>query len=220
MMRNTLPATARSSIPDNLDVQLLHGTQEYLDCIRRHRAPCSESDEAWTQFFLICDPVLRRFAISCRVPREDLDDCVQSAWREIIVALPAFRDDGQLRGLGAWLYLIVHSKVMDLCRYRARHPVRSLSPNVAARLTSRDGDSTAEHEQRDWQALMRRVLAAMRQRVSPTNYRVFELRLVEGHSVRQVATELGLTVEQVRYRCCRMKRKFRLIYDELEVGND
>jgi RNA polymerase sigma factor (sigma-70 family) len=217
MLRDTLPASVRSSVSDDLDLQLLHDAQAYLDCLRRHQTPSSESKESWGRFFLICDPLVRRFAMSCHVSRDDLDDCAQSAWKEITVALPSFREDNQLRGFGAWLYLVVHSKAVDACRHRTRHLTCSLTPRVGARLTSRDPDPAAECEQRDWQA---HVLDKLRGRVSEINYRVFQLRCIEGSPPGQVARELGLTVEQVRYRCCRMKQIFRRLYGEFNVSED
>jgi RNA polymerase sigma factor (sigma-70 family) len=175
--------------------------------------------DAWEQFYAICDPLLRRFAISCRVLPNDVDDCVQFAWKEITVALPAFHDDGAIDRFRAWLHLIVHSKAMDLCRYRARHPARFLTSKGEAALPSKDADSTPEDQQRNQSARVRRVLADMCRCVSTTSYRVFHMRCIEGHKVSQVAAGLNLTVKQVRYRCCRMKRKFRLLY-EMDLEKD
>jgi RNA polymerase sigma factor (sigma-70 family) len=213
MMNNALPNSDHSSVFDGLDLQLLHSAQAYLKCLRGHQTPSSESAEAGVRFYQICDSVLRRFAISCHVRPNDQDDCVQAAWKEIILSLPAFQDRGDLRQFFSWLHLIVRNKAADGQRNQARHTAHSLTALVETGLTSRDPDPADEQEARELRARVQRVLANMRGHVSVISYRVFELRLIEGRSVAEVATEVHLPAEQIRSRCCRMKQKFRRMYE-------
>jgi len=157
--------------------------------------------------------LLRRFASGCHVPPGDVDDCVQSAWKEITAALPTFQLDGSPSRLGAWLQRIFHSKATDLLRYKARHPSLRLTPQLEAKQTSRYVDPMAELEQEFQRASLDRTLADLRRQMSATNYRAFQLRWIEGHSIKEIAATLNVTPEQVRYRCCRMKRKFCRVYN-------
>src|SRR5260370_16520324 len=175
-MRTRLcPEPDHSRVALGLHAHLLYGAQSYLKCLRLHEIPDSKSVDAWEQFYIICDSLVRRFAIFyCKIASIDVEDCVQSTWEEITRALPAFQYAGHPGAIVAWLRLIVHSKATNQRRYRARHPTRSLRPQVAAKLPSKDADLTAE-DQRSQQARLRRVMADLRRQVPPTNYRVFQL---------------------------------------------
>jgi RNA polymerase sigma factor (sigma-70 family) len=213
-MCSLLLSSDKSSSFDELVPVVLRGAQRYLNCLRNYQTPSETEMEAWSRFYLLCDPLLRRFARSCQVPPGDIDDCVQSSWKQITAALPAFRDDGQPGRLAAWLHAIVRGRGMDLQRYRARHPTRCLTAYLGARQASRDVDPEAECERYRERKRVRKVLGQLCRHVSGVSYRVFQMRWIEGCTVKEVARALDLTAEQVRYRCSRMKRKFRLLYEK------
>ncbi len=218
-MGSSISKCSNVALTTDLTLELLYNAQGFLRCLQEHVAPSSESKENWAQFYLVCDCLLRRYAISCHIRPEDLEDCLQSAWREITVALPKFEHHGEIGRLYAWLYLLVHSRAADLCRYRVRHPTRSLSPKKEAALRSRELDPAFAHERRDQLKLMQQMLAELREHVSDTNYRAFQLCCIEGRPALEVAAQLNLTVEQLRYRCYRVKEKVRRLYDA-ETRND
>ncbi|HEV3120099.1 MAG TPA: sigma-70 family RNA polymerase sigma factor [Gemmataceae bacterium] len=193
---------------------VLPGAQRYLHCLRNYQSPAQEDMEAWSQFYLLCDPLLRRFARSCQVRPCDVDDCVQSSWKQITAALTAFRDDGQSARLAGWLHVIVRSRATDLRRYGARHPTRRLTARLEARQSSRDMDPAAERERSQERRRVREALEQLYRRASQVNSRMFQMRWMEERTVRDVARALDLTPEQVRYRCFRMKQKFRLLYEK------
>jgi hypothetical protein len=72
----------RSFSFDEVVPVVLCGAQRYLKCLRNHQTPSDEDMEAWSHFYLLCDPLLRRFARSCHVAPCDIDDCVQSSWNK------------------------------------------------------------------------------------------------------------------------------------------
>jgi RNA polymerase sigma-70 factor (ECF subfamily) len=194
-----------------LDARLLQDTQAYLESRFCHGTPRASWAEAWARFFQVCGPLVRRFARACRVPQTDLDDCVQEVWAELVTLVRGRRYDPRRGRFRTWLYTIVHSKATDLLRRRLRHPTESLGGRAAA-LGSREGDPAAEGERRSQQEAVRRVLAALRQRVSERSYRVLYLRWIEGWTTREVAVALGLTPAQVRSRDHRMKGKCRSLF--------
>jgi DNA-directed RNA polymerase specialized sigma24 family protein len=85
--------------------------------------------------------------------------------------------------------------------------------NSLASRDADDADAIPNVDESQETMRVRQVLADLEVQSPATTYRVFQLRCLEGRSVRQVAEELKLTKEQVRYRCCRMKRRFRVLYD-------
>jgi RNA polymerase sigma factor (sigma-70 family) len=192
---------------------VLSGSQRYLACLQNRRNPMDADVEAWGHFYLLCDPLLRRFAVSCRVLPGDVDDCVQSSWKQITADLPSFRDDGKTGRLAAWLHAIVRGKGIDLQRYRDRHPTRSLLSHRGAWQTSRDEDPAAKCERHRERTRVTKVLTKLCRQVFTINYRAFQMRWMEGCTVKEVAQELDLTVSQVRYRCYRVKLRFRFLYE-------
>ena len=205
------PASGSPSGANDLDVGLLQDTQAYLECRFCHEPPRASWAEAWERFFQVCGPLIHRFALACRVPSADLDDCVQEVWTELVARLRGRRYNPRRGRFRTWLYTIVHSKATDLLRRRLRHPTESLGGRAAA-LGSREGDPAAEGERRSQQEAVRRVLAALRRRVSERSYQVLYLRWIEGWTTREVAVALGLTSAQVRSRDHRMKGKCRSLF--------
>lgn len=218
MPANGSPTPGISSKGD-IDQELFLNAQAYLARRSQHLAPSSHLVEAWEQFYRICSSLIRRFAVACRVPRASLDDCVQQVWTELVSKLSQFRYDPRRCQFRSWLYLLVHSKAIDLIRTRTRHPVEHLSQRAEAALCGRDGDPAAEYERHRKSAAVRRILAELSQCVSPPNYRVVYLRWIEGRTVQEVASALGLTRSQVWLREHRMKRKFRRLFN-LHTGNE
>src|SRR5262245_52816393 len=105
--------STHAHVSAGVDPELLRAAQAYLASLRRHEPPGVDAREAWTKFYRVCHPLLRRFALACHIRPAELDDCVQAAWKDITVALPTFHDDGQLRRFHTWLRVIVHSKATD-----------------------------------------------------------------------------------------------------------
>ena len=62
---------------------------------------------------------------------------------------------------------------------------------------------------------MRNALAELAPQVSATSFRVLYLRSIEERTVPEVASELGLTSKQVRFRHHRMKLKLRRLIEVL-----
>ena len=194
---------------DELDLPLLRGAQSFLECLQRHEVPSAKNQDDWSRFYLICDALMRRYARCCHVRSGDLDDCLQSAWREVTAALPRFDNCGQIGRFCSWLRRIVHSKATDVRRYHMRHPLNLLTPNDESRLVSRDADPATLRENKDRRLRMRIAVRELRKNVSPKNFRVFKLCCILGRPAHEVAARLKMTSEQVHYRCFRMKQKFR-----------
>jgi RNA polymerase sigma factor (sigma-70 family) len=145
------------------------------------------------------------------VHHADVDDCVQEVWCEVVERLADFQRPPHRPGLRAWLYTLVRSKAADLFRNKTRRPARRLEPaDTPAREPRTCESDPAEALEAKWErALLQSVLQQLRREVSELNYRVLHMRLIEDQDVKQVAAELNLSPDQVRYRHHRMKRKLQ-----------
>ncbi len=204
---------ADSDVPDFMletDVRLLEMTQGYLVSRVNREASDARLMEAWTQFYGLYSELIRRFAISRGLRNSDVDDCVQDVWTEVARRLADFEHQGDRPRLRSWIYTVVRSKATDIVRYKIRTNTESLNePGNAGRLPNASGDPAVSWE-RNWEAaLLKTLLAKLKTQVSSTNFRVLYMRVFQHRSVTEVAAELGLTLEQVRYRKHRMVQKLR-----------
>src|SRR6266852_3470778 len=121
------PDTPAWSLPDNLDLQLLRDAQADLQCRDRRQAPSEVQERAWEWFHQSYEPLLQHWLMGCHIAADDVKDCLQEVWMEVMKKLPAFDSDGTQRGFCSWLHAIVHGKAVDLLRYRSQHPTSTVS---------------------------------------------------------------------------------------------
>src|SRR6266851_1004172 len=189
--------SATESLPDKLDLQMLHGAQEHLRCLRGHQPSSTRESEAWQRFYETYDPLVRRYVLVYGLRESDAEDCLQEVWNEVVRTLAAFESDGTRGRLCSWLYTIVHSKVTNFLRYRATHPCKHLGPQAEAGLQSRETDSVDDYERHCLEKAVQRVLALLRGEVT---HRIFYMRCIEDRKVGQIASELNLSTRQVTCR--------------------
>jgi RNA polymerase sigma factor (sigma-70 family) len=167
-------------------------------------------DGDFDAFYAEYDPLIRRMVASHHVARSDADDCAQEIWAEILKSLPRLEYDPSRGPLEAWLFTLVRRKIWNFKRSQARDRVARLSdPDRSVR--SPEPDPAAALERRERSRLVREALRRVRPRVSATNYRILELRWVEGQSPAEIAAHVGLPAHRVRYRLSRMKPKLRAL---------
>lgn len=190
---------------------LLQDAQAYLKLLLEDRVPDSVLVVAWEEFYRVYDDLIRRYVVAQGVPQADVDDCVQDVWGEVAKRLFKFDRPADRPGLRAWLYALVRSKATNAFRSKVRRAADSLEQAKQAGIEpSVSPADFAELDEQRWQAaLLEIVLEELRQEVSDVNYRVLHMRLVDGRSVTDVAKELDLTPEQVRYRHHRVMQKLR-----------
>lgn len=195
------------------DVQL-SDTQAYLKARLQNMAPNSVLSAAWDEFYRVYSELVRRFALSCGVPKADLDDCVQNVWRDVIDSLPRFQHNQKQSGLRSWMYTLTRSKATNLIRRRAKRSTQSLDTLRGSGYEPSDECDRTTTDEHQWEReTLRTVLAELRDEVSDVNYRVLHLRLIEGCAVRDVALSLGLTPQQVWYRQHRTLKKLRVLFN-------
>jgi len=174
---------------------------------------------AWERFYRLTNHLIRR---GVRIPLlsvADQDDCAQESWREIIVHLRHFRHDPAKSHLASWIAKVTSNKVKDWFRERRRHQPKNCGDRRFD-IPGLDLDPARECERQGEIALVRSALDELARRVSPSNFRVLYLRSIEEKTVAEVATELRLTPERVRYRHHRMKRRIRSVFDLMEGSPD
>ena len=194
------------------DPLLLESTQQYLEAKLSGLATTPLSEQAWQKFYEVYGPLVRRFAVSCRVGAGEIDDCVQEVLSSVIKSLSKFDYEPGRGRFRAWLFTIVRNQSTDMVRRRNRRLARNLRRAEEQSLTD-PGDGPLRRLEKRWnRQLVRAVTEVLEQNVSPRDFEIFRLRSIEGVRTAEVARRLETTPERVRYRYHRVKQKFRRIF--------
>jgi RNA polymerase sigma factor (sigma-70 family) len=182
--------------------ELLKKTQGYLLCREQGQAASQDLEAAWSAFYDRYSRKIRRYAFRCGVSDEEIVDCVQEVWRELLVRLPTFQFDPGRGQFDTWLFRIVQGKAADLRRARRPGWWQDNSGILQTVTDARPGpDRVLEEDE-----VINLAWDELRKSLSECNYQVLRLRLVEQRSVAEVAGRLGLSHEQVWYRYHRARR--------------
>jgi RNA polymerase sigma factor (sigma-70 family) len=190
---------------------LVGWAQDYLRSVLQRHTPDALLTAAWDEFYRVYDGLMRRFALSRGLVGSDVDDCLQAVWLEVAARFAEFKHAETHAGLRSWLYLLVRSKASDLLRRRLRQPAESLDASRAVGCEPAEpaADPNRLQEQQWERALLETLLEELRQEISDTNWRLLQMRCLEGREVPDVAAELGLTAQQVWYRQSRLMKKLQ-----------
>lgn len=193
-----------------IDVALLVNTQAFLAFQLERLAPDAVLTLAWKRFYATLSNTIRGLVRRWQAPLAESEDVVQEVWSEVVTRLPEFHWNANRPGLRRWLYKLVKSKTMDTFRRRQRRPVQSLPATESAQPVDLCNGGVDGELERGWRReLVQAALEDLRPRTNPCSFAVIHLQLVEGRKPAEVAAQLGLTLEQVRYRRKRMLRKLR-----------
>jgi len=142
----------------------------------------------------------------------DAEDAVQDAM------LAAYKHLNQFQGrsqMSTWLTAIVQNAARMQMRMRHRHVYVSLDEPIAedpeSSLLNRlaDGGRNPEEECRDSE--LNHCLREVTSQLSPTLLRTFQLRDIEGLSIRETAKILGVPNGTVKARLARARKKLKYL---------
>jgi RNA polymerase sigma factor (sigma-70 family) len=201
--------------PPSANSDLLIQTRTYLHHREHGLPPSIGHDAAWREFYGFFSGKIRAYAITCGARDEEIVDCIQEVWRELLVRLPTFQLDGCRGQFDTWLYHIVRGKAADLHR---SHKRRFFQVNSEALQTVADNRPSPDRglEQEEMATV---AWDELRRRLSECNFQVLKMRLVERRPVAEVAEKLGLSNEQVWYRYHRARRELEEIGSALARGD-
>jgi RNA polymerase sigma-70 factor, ECF subfamily len=209
--------TARSF--DDVGEENLAGSKAYLESRSRGVEPPPPLAEAWRRLYEFYAPRIRVFLRKCGLHDEDLKDCSQDVWKEVVAKLAHFHQDRTRAQLSTWIMTLARNKAVDSIRRRNRHISWPLDDNDAGAPPDPNPGPAAEYERRRTLVEVQSLLAELASQVSPTSFQVLYMRWIEGLPTAEVATALEITPQQVRFRSHRMKQKVRALL-ELSMDHD
>jgi RNA polymerase sigma factor (sigma-70 family) len=127
--------------------------------------------------------------------------------------MPAFEYDKEKGGFKNWLHRVVDNKVVDLLRKRRERIVDSGD----IRELRDPGPSPQEVWEQQWRnEHLKYCVEKARTRVSARNFQVFQLLVMEDHTVEEVCRNLGLNPNQVYKAKARVLRHVAQMMADLD----
>lgn len=190
------------------ELELIQAVQNYLASRRGRCPPDPGLEAAWDLFYQRYNPLVVRTILGFAPGAQDLDDCIQASWLHIVANLEKFRCHRRSKGrFDNWLRILVRRVLLD--RARRGRITQHLTPVEAANLPGRDEDPATRQERDDRLRTIHGMLTRVRPRISPCSYRILHLRWFEGRPLDEIATLLGISPAQVRFRHHRVLRRLR-----------
>ncbi|MCI0700117.1 MAG: sigma-70 family RNA polymerase sigma factor [Planctomycetia bacterium] len=175
-----------------------------LDRVRANEA------EAWQRFVRVYSPLVYSWAKRCGLQNQDAADVLQEVFHAVSRGIGRFRREEAAGSFRAWLWTITRNKVRDHFRGGGATPVGGTDmqqrlqeiPENEPESWSRDGECSRA-------GLVRRAAELIRGDFEPHTWQAFWRLAVENHSARDIATELGMTVDAVYQAKARVLRRLR-----------
>jgi RNA polymerase sigma-70 factor, ECF subfamily len=170
--------------------------------------PGQDGRSNWELFFRAYAAYIRRVATYFGVKFADLDDCCQEAWIEVVKRLAEGRYDPTRGSLAAWIFAVVRNKSIDFLRALGRNPEIKVA-DLDFLPTHCELDPAVLFERKRRQEILESAIAELINRLSATTFEALYQTSIEERDGSSVARELGLTLEQLRYRRRRAKQSLR-----------
>lgn len=173
-------------------------------------APCAPEDHRCLETLLgRYEEKVRACAWKMVGDPNEVDDLTQETFLRLIRSLPRFRARSSF---ATWVYQIAHNTCVDAYRRRARTPLAAAVPvgeegelPLAERLVAEDADPEVLLEDAIAECYVEQALLEL-----PADYaRIATLRLLDGWTNEEIATELGVSLDAVKGKLKRARARLR-----------
>ncbi|MFN9373023.1 MAG: RNA polymerase sigma factor [Planctomycetaceae bacterium] len=173
--------------------------------------------ESWERFVYTYGPQFAQWARDLGLQEADALDVAQEVLLRVSRSISNLQYDPQ-RSFRGWLYTVVRGAWADWARSRrrARDDFRDSRPLQRLVAESAEEQLLAHIEARYQYDLFQRASVLVRQRVTPTTWRIFEMLAVEGLSTEEVSRKLRVTRGNALAARCRVQRLLRQEVEALD----
>ena len=177
----------------------------------RGTLPAKDVQLTWEKFFWTYSPYVRRVVRSSGIKGNDVEDCAQEVWLEIVRQLAAGNYDPRRGQFSCWIFTIARNKAIDCARAHGRNRAVDCA-DLDFLPSRRELDPAVMFERKRRSSLLHLALYELFQRTSSATFEALYQVSIEEKDFPHVAERLGLTVNQVRYRKRRAKQSLRAIF--------
>ena len=190
-------------------------TSTRLSLLSRVRA---NDTKAWQDLVDLYSPLVAFWCRKRAVAESDINDLIQDVFFIVCRNLESYTIQHEAGGFRGWLWTITRNKLVDAHR-RQHLVVRGSGGSTALGMvqqipaTIEEDDPSEQHE---FTKLIYRGLSQVEAEFEPKSWQAFWRTTVDGQSIANVATELGISAATVRQHRSRILRRLREQLGEVE----
>jgi RNA polymerase sigma factor (sigma-70 family) len=174
--------------------------------------------ESWQLLVDLYSPLLRTWLLRYDVSPADCDDLIQEVLLVVVRELPAFRHNRRTGAFRAWLRQIMVHRLRNAWRLRDREAHAGQREGMSRRLDelADDGGAASEIWDREHdQFVIHKLFDLVEPRFERTTWLAFRRLTLDDQDARQVAAELGLSLNAVFTAKSRVLRELRRLGQDL-----
>lgn len=181
----------------------------------------SNDQQAWRQIVHLYGPLVHRWCRRSGLNDDDTADVFQDTFAAVLQNLDSFRPSRSVGSFRSWLRTIVRTKVADHFRRRGRQPAARGGTDAQLHMANLADppaalpDDTDEEAESDHAQVVRRAMELIKAEFTEQNWRAFVQVAQHGRSAADVARELGVNPQAVRQANYRIRRRLRVILQDL-----
>lgn len=154
----------------------------------------ADNQDAWRRFVQLYAPMIYRWAVQAGLSDSEAADLVQDVFLVLVEKLPEFQYDAQ-RSFRAWLKTVTLNKWREQARRRLPGVKVAADGNLPDAESPDPADLFEETEYRH--GLVRRAMQIVQTDFEPATWKAWWKFVVEDRPAKDVAAELGLSVNAV-----------------------
>lgn len=182
----------------------------------------SNDQQAWNQLVQIYGPLVHRWCRRSGLNEDDTADVFQETFRAVARHVETFTPERKVGSFRSWLRTITRTKTVD--HFRRRQKEMAGAGGTAAQLQLAnfadpipEDDETEEDAAEENAIVVQRAMELISAEFSARNWAAFQRVAIEGHSAVEVANELGINPQVIRQANYRIRRRLRLVLQDLGV---
>ena len=174
--------------------------------------------EAWDQFAMIYRPVIYRLARKKGLQDADAQDLAQQVLHAVSLSIGRWEKLDPPVKFRHWLRTVVRNAILNALTRQPRDGAAggSVALDLLQQHTGADQDSASQIEVEYRRELYLQAARLVRSDINPETWQAFELTVVEGLAVEEVARQLGKTSGNVYAARSRIMRRLREAVQALE----
>lgn len=178
----------------------------------------ANDEDAWRQVVHLYGPLVERWCRRYGLSEEDTADVFQETFRTVSRHIKDFSPARSVASFRSWLKTIVRTRTIDFLR-KANRNVDGAGGTEAHLRISNLADPLSEDSDEETEAddalVVRRAMDMIKGEFDPRNWEAFEEVALKGRSATEVAEEHGVAPQTVRQANYRIRRRLRLILEDL-----
>ncbi|HMF16134.1 MAG TPA: sigma-70 family RNA polymerase sigma factor [Gemmataceae bacterium] len=165
-----------------------------LSLLDRLREPVGhDAEEAWERLVPIYQSLLQKWLRTAGLQQADRDDLSQRVLEVLVRRLPTFKHNGRPGAFRAWLRGITVNFLREFWRQKPTPE----SSSVLEQLVDPHSDLSKLWDEQHDRHVLNSLLQLVQMEFTDTSWRAFQRLVLDGISARDVAAELGITVNAV-----------------------